>query len=312
MATSEWQPLKHRLLRGALSLGLDIAAAEVVTALRNVSIRSILLRGPALALWLYEDGTRFYSDVDLLVAPDDFARAEQVLARLGFKPSAIAPPAGHAQLLRRQRDSAAVDLHRAIVGVGVGEGEAWNVLADCTEAMSLGGEEFEVLRPQARAMLVALHAAQHGVAMPQPLEDLSRALERFEQTDWTASAALADRLEATEAFSAGLRLLPPGEMLATRLGLPLETSVGTVLRARTAVNMSLGFERLAQTSGLREKLRLARRKALPEIEFMRAWTPLARRGRTGLPVAYAWRLAWLLWHAPAGFRAWWRARSEVR
>jgi hypothetical protein len=299
-------------LRGALSLALDVAAAEVVTALRNASIRSILLRGPALALWLYEDGTRFYSDVDLLVAPDDFVRAERVLANLGFEPSAITPPAGHAQLLRRQRDSAAVDLHRAVVGVGIPEREAWNILVDCTEAMSLGGEEFEVLRPQARAMLLALHAAQHGVGKPQPLEDLGRGLQRFEKAEWSASAGLADRLEATEAFATGLRLLPPGEALAAQLGLPLETSVGTVLRARTAVDMSLGFERLAQTSGLPEKLRLARRKALPEIAFMRAWTPLARRGRTGLSVAYAWRLAWLLWHAPTGFRAWWRARSEVR
>jgi hypothetical protein len=311
MAAAESKPPRDRLWRGALSLALDIAAAEVVASLRDDSIRTILLRGPALSLWLYEGGTRFYSDVDLLVAPDDFATAKRILARLGFVPAAITPPAGHAQLMQRRGDSAAVDLHRAIVGIAVPEGEAWSVLADCTQTLAVGAEEFDVLRLEARAMLVALHAAQHGVGKPQPLEDLSRALERVEGRDWDASAALADRLVATEAFAAGLRLLPAGEAVAARLRLPSETSVETVLRAGTAVDMSLGFERLARLRGP-EKIRLARQKALPEAAFMRAWTPLARRGRIGLAAAYAWRLAWLSWHAPAGFRAWWRARSETR
>ena len=312
MATGEAQALKHRLWRSALSLSLDVAAAEVVSALRNASIRSILLRGPALALWLYQGGTRFYSDVDLLVAPDDFKRAERVLVGLGFARAAISPPAGHAQLLSRSRDSAAVDLHRAIVGIGVPENEAWSVLAACTEAMTVGGVDVEVLRPHARAMVVAIHAAQHGVGKPQPLEDLSRVLGRFTSEDWRATSDLAERCNAAEAFAAGLRLLPSGEVLAAQLGLSVTTSVETILRARTAPDMSLAFEQLAKTHGLLEKIKLTSRKALPEAAFMRAWTPLARRGRAGLVAAYGWRLAWLLWHAPVGFRAWWRARAEAR
>ncbi|MFY9580038.1 MAG: nucleotidyltransferase family protein, partial [Gaiellaceae bacterium] len=155
--------------------------------IRNASIRSILLRGPAFALWLYQDGTRSYSDVDLLVAPEDFERAERVLSELGFARSAIPPPAGHAQLLSRSRDSAAVDLHRAIVGIGVPENEAWSVLAACTEAIPVGGADVDVLRPHARAMVVVLHAAQHGVGKPKPLEDLSRVLGKFTKADWRAT-----------------------------------------------------------------------------------------------------------------------------
>ena len=51
--------------------------AEVVTALRDAEIESLLLKGPATVRWLYADdpSARLYTDVDLLVPPAAFAAA---------------------------------------------------------------------------------------------------------------------------------------------------------------------------------------------------------------------------------------------
>ena len=78
-----------RLLAAARTLGVDALAAETIEALRAAGVRSILLKGPALAGWLYGDGAlREYGDCDLLVDPADTDRAAVVLRELGFRPFA--------------------------------------------------------------------------------------------------------------------------------------------------------------------------------------------------------------------------------
>ena len=59
----------------------DIATIELTAALEAAGIRSILLKGPAIKLWLYaEDESRHYWDIDLLVSPAELPRAESVAA----------------------------------------------------------------------------------------------------------------------------------------------------------------------------------------------------------------------------------------
>jgi hypothetical protein len=56
----------------AHALARDVATAEVVEALRAAGVRSIVLKGPSIARWLYADGQpRPYGDTDLLVSPAD-------------------------------------------------------------------------------------------------------------------------------------------------------------------------------------------------------------------------------------------------
>jgi hypothetical protein len=75
--------------------------------------------------------------------------------------------------------------------------------------------------------------------------------------------------------------------------------------------MALGFEWLSRVPGFRAKARLVAGKLVPDVQFMRAWSPLARRGRVGLAAAYAFRILWLAWHAIPGFIAWLRARRSA-
>src|SRR4051812_2992968 len=101
---------------------MDQVAARVVLEVREAGVRSILLKGPALARWLYADGSpRTYFDCDLLVAVDDFAFAEATLQELGFEQGADDQDLPGWQLPAyewRQPSGAKIDLHRTLTGVG--------------------------------------------------------------------------------------------------------------------------------------------------------------------------------------------------
>lgn len=302
-----------RVVAAAFSLAIDAVTVEVVVAFRAAGIRCILLKGPALARLLYEDGSdRPYGDVDLLVAPEDTPRAEQVLSGLDFVPP---PDVVHFRPLHAtswRRGPLNVDLHENFVGIDRPSADVWTALTGATDRMIVDGVDVEVLGPAATAFQVALHAAQHGIRVAKPLRDLARALERFPESTWAAAASLADRLEATPAFATGLRLLPAGEVLADRLGLPRRRPAEVALRATTPAPVSRGFARLERTSGFAAKAALLVRELVPKAEFMRSRSRLARRGRVGLVAAYLWRPWWLLWHAGPALRAWRLAKKEAR
>src|SRR3954463_13466769 len=103
------------------SIWVDWCTAQAVKALRAEGVRPLLLKGPAVARWLYAENPRRrpYVDVDLLVAPDERAAAERALAALGYdRPArtwrAEEPP--HAMEWARPSDGAVVDLHRTLHG----------------------------------------------------------------------------------------------------------------------------------------------------------------------------------------------------
>ena len=188
-----------------------------------------------------------------MIAQRDRDTAERVLEDLGFKPVALDvlphDRPHHARTWVR-RGGAAVDLHHTLVGVGAPSDVVWTTVSERTEWMQLGEARVEVLSLPARALVVSLHAAQHGLDAEGPLEDLRRALEQLPFEGWKATRRLAERLEALPAMGAGLRLLPAGRTLASRLDLGEETSIETILRSESAPTMALGFDWLSKTRGV--------------------------------------------------------------
>lgn len=291
----------------ALALHMDGVTAEVVDAFRAVGIRSVLLKGPALAAWLYQDrAPRPYVDADLLVAPDQVEHAGEVLRRLGFDEQPDDAP--HSRAWVRRRDGGQVDLHAVIAGMIHMPADTWREVTATAEPLDVGGTTVEVPAIPVRAMIVALHAAHHRDA-PRPLEDLARAVEVASRETWREAVAIADRLGATGELSVGLRLIPAGNRLANELGLPSAELVAEAKAEGSRAQIAIGLDRLASSHGLRGKLQLLAAEALPTAEFMRLWSPLARRGRLGLTVAYPMRIGWLLWHAGPSLRAWRRSRA---
>lgn len=297
-------------LTAARTLEVDRVTAEVVAALRTARVRSILIKGPAIARLLYEREPRGYVDSDLLVAPGDIRAAEEVLTALSFeeRPVRIEPALGppHARTWTRASDGATVDLHRILAGVGTAPHELWDEMSRMTVTGTVARIEVEMPRPGAQALIVTLHAAQHGPDVAKPLEDLRRAVRTLPDEVWREAAALAGRLDASISFAAGLRYVPEGAALAARLGLPSAGLVEASRRAGSPTRMALGFERLASARGARAKLTLLAAELAPSPRHMRWWFPLARRGRGGLAAAYAWRALLLIRHAPPSLLAWLR------
>lgn len=304
------------VLTAVRRLAADSLTAEVVRTFRQAGITPILLKGPATARWLYDGDDRLYRDVDLLVSPSELTRAEEALAGMGLTLhlDSVTPDeqVAHASRWLRAGSTASVDLHHTLPGVRGDTHRLWEALSESVEEIEVGGEPVAILAQPARALLIALHAASHGVRAVQPLTDLERALCRVRPDVWEEAWALAIRLDCHAPFAAGLRMVPDGLEVTTRLGAPERLPVEVILRATSPPETAFGFQRLSEASGVRAKARLMGREVFPTPGFMRAWRPLARRGTAGLVLAYAWRPAWLLRHALPGWRAWRRAVRDAR
>ena len=299
----------------ARSLLLDRLAARSTERLCSEGIQSILLKGAAIASWLYEGEVRPYLDVDLLVSPTQFEKAERVLAELGYVhwlEGADAVELGPKERELIGPDGLCIDLHLGFVGVPGPPLRCWEILVKRTVGFTLAGTHVEILDIPARAMHLALHAAQNGPIDRKAIADLERGLAQVDHDQWRSAASLAQEMGATEAFAAGLRLVPAGRRLAERLSLPMRITVELVLRTRSAPQQAIFFERVREAPGARRKVALVARKLFPTTTYLRANVPVARRGRLGLFAARA-RHPWFVARgAGPALIAWLRARSATR
>jgi putative nucleotidyltransferase-like protein len=291
----------------AWALVADRTIAKVFAALNAAGVEAIVLKGPSLADLYIGEPMRVYTDSDLLVAEEALPRAASVLHGLGFVrlPSGDVeeePHSQHAEIWHRSADMAYVDLHRTLPGIGVSPRAAWAILSSRTERLRVRGVDVDVLVRPARALHVALHAAQHGAKGGKPLRDLGLGVERFDEEVWVDALGLARELDALDSLAVGLRLSSDGRDLAAKWGLPYTHSTALRLQAATPPPVARGLHRLLTAeSGARGRLLL--RELVPSPGFMRASSSLAQRGRTGLLLAYLHRPFWLLKRIGPAWRA---------
>lgn len=294
------------------SLLLDRAAAAAIRHLGAAGIPSILLKGPTIGVWLYHHGeVRPYTDIDLLVAPAQFDAAKNALAALGYvhrldgaDPAEFGPL--EQELVGPQ--GACIDLHHGLLGTSRPAEHCWASLVTHTVPFRLSvGYEVTALDIPARAMHLALHAAQGGPMDEQAANDLRRGLDQLTVEDWRQAAFLAEELGAAQSLAAGLRLSPMGARLARELSLPNDMTIDLALRVASAPRHALFFERLSEAPDARRKVALVMRKLFPTAVLLRTNSSLANRGRAGfllarishplavvarsLPALLAWRRA---------------------
>jgi hypothetical protein len=318
------QPVLSPALKAAAQrLLIDAGTLQAVRLFQAADIPCILLKGPSIARWLYDDPSeRFYCDSDLLVPHDLLPQAENALLEAGFEKLSRDLPLNRPRVSMEWEDltsGSAVDLHVSLTGIGAHPQRAWDTLVESTEKLFILNREVDVLGPAARALHLGLHACQHGHNDPHVLEDLRRGVERLPPRVWVEATNLARRLDAVAALASGLRLISEGRPVAADLGVATESSVEAELFSASLphleLSFALGFEWLKSLPGLRSKFAYVARKTFPPIEWMKEWTPLAQRGFLGLTCAYVWRIVWLAAHASAGYRAWRRGsttRADVR
>lgn len=305
--------LPDALRFAVLSFNVDRITAEVTQALKEASIDSIVVKGPAIATWLYGDElARLYTDTDLLIRRSDWGRAMAALDLLGFQDD-LGPMAhprmesGAGHLWVRVSDDAEVDLHYTLFGIGAKPEEVWEAFFGDAVREPIGGVEVLMPSHAARLLHIALHAVQHGgEAQVKPMADLNTAIAKVPEETWREAFELANRLEAEDTFAAGLQLTPAGRELAAAIGVGTSRSVDGTLRLER-VPLAEGIKAFTETRGVRGKLALLARELFPSRTFMRWWSPLARRGIVGMVLAYLWRPIWLAFRALPAYRAWRRA-----
>jgi hypothetical protein len=296
----------------ALTSEIDALTAEVAGAFDREGIETLVLKGPVLATWLYLGEVRPYVDSDLMVAPVNRARAVGVLERMGFTeflpwmPTPLSLDPGGTAF---SRSGAMVDLHCQLPGLDGDPDAFWTRLADSAERQVIGGVELRVPNRDVVLMHVVLHAAHHANQVDgKPLEDLRRALALVEESEWSSALELARAYQGVPAFAAGLRLLPEGRDLAGRLDLGEVRSFQHEIRREDNVIAEELYALLSAKAGIRQKLVIAASDIFPLPDYMRWWSPLARRGRLGLAGAYLWRTIWIIGQAPGAIRTLWRIR----
>ena len=268
----------------ARALAADRAAAEVVVAWRARGIESILLKGASVAGWLYPGEPRPYGDADLLVDPARVADAAAVLVSLGYAPGPT-EVSRHAHPWVRREDAAVIDLHVTLHGADCSPRALWQELARWLEPSEVAAVVVSVPDLPARALLVALHAAQHR-DLPKPREDLRRALTRTPDEAWLESDRLADRLWALPTMIEGLGLDRRGALLLERLPHAHALTLAAGARAPLAV----GFARLRAAEGWRSRLAALMRAVAPPVHLIRIEHPGRRLGRASVVLAYVVRL----------------------
>src|SRR3954454_17478846 len=62
----------------------ELLHAQVAYLMRRAGIPTLHIKGPTVALWLYDEGERPWGDVDVLVAPSRIQEALDTLLAAGF------------------------------------------------------------------------------------------------------------------------------------------------------------------------------------------------------------------------------------
>lgn len=144
-------------------------AAEVVIELEKEGIRALLLKGLALEHSVYGSrGLRQMSDADLLVAPEDALRAQNILVKAGFVSRPVKSSLYRHIILdlgnhlpELHRNGISVDMHHRLFGPE-GAGIVRRAL-EKPETISISGRTYYVLPPGIALLGLVSHIFKHEV-----------------------------------------------------------------------------------------------------------------------------------------------------
>lgn len=284
-------------------LRLDAATAEAARTFREAGVESILLKGQAVEAALYGRFERQFGDIDLLVEPTSFERAEELLESIGYSrvhgAASLAETSVHAREFVRGR--VFVDLHHHVPGVGVRPEVAWSRWATQTVTAQFPSGAVVMLGRRAVLLMVCLSAARENAVTA----DVTTAVACASDEDWRGAWTLALALEADAVMVVVLSRLPAGQELLDRCHFEAGDRSGSRLLEASDVPLVGGLVRLRKTRGFRARVAAVAREVVPSPDGLRYWRPAASRSRTTLALYYVYRPIYLVTRLPrAAMRVW--------
>jgi hypothetical protein len=293
------------------TLRLDLVAAEIVRILSANGIPVVLIKGPATVHYLYSSDphTRGYRDIDLVVSPTDFTRAQRCLADNGCRldrgelhprEAAITMEAP----LTHVRTGAAIDLHQGFHGIQ--DWPAWwDLLTRTSVDYRIADTTVRIPDTVGTALIVVLHNTVQTRSSHEE-DDLERALNDLDEDVWVEALERADSLGCRASFLDGIARHAEGHRLVDGLGSGGSDSFAAALRRTALGNESLSLRyglhvvhRLQMTKGAGSRASQLFHLVFPSADELRYRYPIARRGRAGLFVAGIYRPLKFALYAPS-------------
>jgi Uncharacterised nucleotidyltransferase len=242
------------------NLKLARELVRLTARLSEAGVPALAFKGPALALRLHGDlSLRQFNDLDLLIHPEDAARAAQMLIAENHWPRHFDPADVARSLTRcnedefiRPTDLLMIDLHWALgpryFPYGPPAELVWNRAVHC----NLEGGEVLTMGPIDTILFLAAHGTKHGWTNLGAVRDLATAL--------SSANGIDHRQLLDEAARFGcLNMLLLGAFLArSLLGAAIPSAIAERLDREPAINaLAIGVERrMFKSLGVRPGLYL--------------------------------------------------------
>lgn len=176
------------------NLAQEVGTAQVINLLAAAGIRALAFKGVAAAHTLHGDvrDMRVSSDIDILVAEDDFQAAEAAFKAAKYRKHwpefEVAPPAqqmlmslAHAFTWISPDLGLAIELHHRLCHNPYWFDVQFDRLWEASEEVQLQGGKIRTLGPADMAAYMCCHAVDHGYFVFKWVDDAAKAVSRVEQ-----------------------------------------------------------------------------------------------------------------------------------
>jgi hypothetical protein len=299
-----WQETAHALI-------LRDQQQQLNAELMRSGIKTIWLKGLILSERLYNQfEARHCGDLDLLVAPGELGKVQDLLARLGFQPhhpespgKEFHPMAAHHAVWAKHilpNWRLMLEVHDRLSGPAACQPTVVELFAR-SQIVSFLGQPFRVPSFEDELLILCLHAHHHNYALLRCLMDVAEFVRRFhDKIDWPLLVGQARAARCLGRLRAGLEIthslvglessktiLAQVPSLTSRQRLALRSvGAGALLDPRTQqddlcqAKLALLMDRWADT------FRLLAPRLFPKSEHVQDLCPASWRRWPGLPRAY--------------------------
>ena len=280
------------------SLLLTNELIRVTELLRQHDIKAINIKGPVLAMTVYQDiSMRVSRDIDILVHPGDLAGVERILTEAGYtKDGAVKLTPRQEKLYRKMyhhdsyhhRNGIQLEVHWRLSGdyYNIAFEELW----ENRREIKLFGKQFQILREEENLIYLVYHGSRHAFKRLKWLCDLYY-LMKNNSLDWDYIIKRADQLGMIHMLQQVLLLLAVLFGFRLQRQIPLtrkerRAAKRLALRALPFINSRYDGEEAFEPAlkscykrylllwhiGLKEKVHYIRKHFMPTIEVFQTIT----------------------------------------